>query len=156
MKDTKSWFLAAVCALPIANGCKPARQVNEVAPSRNSILAIAATPEKYDGRKIIVIGYLSLRQENYALFLHEEDFRREIYSNAIWLHMSSDQEESYKSYDGQYCVIEGIFRSGDFGFGGFYAGAMDVTRISDYIDATTRSVVEQREKASGAAKGACP
>ena len=128
--------LISIAIVLVVTGCRPDAHERQSTPTWNSFFAIAASPEKYDKRQVTVIGYMSLNCENTALFLHEEDYRRTIFSNAIWLHMSAEQKRVYQRFTGQYCLVEGVFRSADYGFGGFYAGAMDVINVEDYIDAT--------------------
>lgn len=130
--------------LVTAGGCRRAVLEPVPGPVRNSMLAVAANPEKYAGQHVTLLGYLSLNQENYALFLHEEDFKRMLNSNAIWLNMSPEEKTAFSQFNGRYCLVEGVFKFGDYGFGGFYAGAVDVTRIGDYVDAASMGAVEVR------------
>jgi hypothetical protein len=125
------------CFCVLTAGCGSSVQPRNSSPSRNSVIAVIANPERYDRRQITAVGYVSMSQENCAVFLHEEDFRRAIYSNALWLNLSSADKTKYESFNEKYCLVEGIFRSGAFGFGGFYAGSVDVTWIGNYVDAAS-------------------
>lgn len=137
--------MMAACFLLFTAGCGQPERSHNMQPARDSIIGMVANPEKYNQRQVSVLGFLSLNQENYAVFLHAEDFRQAIYSNALWLHIPSERKEQYKAFNGKYCLVEGVFKSGDFGFGGFYAGAVDVTWIGDYVDVDTREGIERAE-----------
>jgi hypothetical protein len=91
---------------------------------RVSLVELLARPEYWDGRKVLVTGFLNLEFEGDALYLHKEDWKEQILSNAIWVHPSPSMREQYKILKRRYVMIEGIFDGKDLGHMGLFQGAI--------------------------------
>ena len=78
-----------------------------------SLVNLIATPERYDGKKIRVIGYLHLEFEGNGLYLHKDDYDFGISKNAIWADVNEKHPEIGKlsKFSNQYVIIEGTFDS---------------------------------------------
>jgi len=50
-----------------------------------SLIKLIATPEKYNGKRIQVIGYLHLEFEGNAIYLHKEDEEAGLSKNGFWV-----------------------------------------------------------------------
>jgi hypothetical protein len=100
-----------------------------------SIISLIATPEKYHGKKVRVIGYFQY-DEAYLrnIFLHKEDSEKSILKNSFWIFfpkgISGDSVERYKGYNQQYVILEGIFDMHNQGPSSLFSGAIkEVTRL---------------------------
>ena len=94
-----------------------------------SLINLFATPEKYDGKLIRVVGYLNLEFEGNALYLHKEDYEKSLFRNAVWVNLTRKEAiEKTKTYSKQYVVIEGTFVMNDTGHMGLFSGG--ITQIS--------------------------
>ena len=94
---TRKWFLLPILLLTISlNACgqkkKDSVDETEMKPyqlldiqENVSLVKLIANPEKYNGKRIQVIGYLHLEFEGNAIYLHEEDFKRRISANSFWV-----------------------------------------------------------------------
>ena len=71
------------------------------------MVQLIATPEKFDGKTIQVVGFLRLEFEGNALYLHREDYDHGIYRNAIWVDFPADQDA--QKVNGHYVFLQGIF-----------------------------------------------
>lgn len=80
-------------------------------PETVSIINLIASPEKYDGKKVRVMGYLTLYFESSVLYLHKVDFDNAITKNGVWVDVSRAGLDSLKSYNNNYVIIEGTFDS---------------------------------------------
>jgi hypothetical protein len=69
-----------------------------------SMIQLVASPEKYDGKVVGVIGYLQLKFEDNELFLHEEDYKRSITKNAIWVGVGPKMRP-YADQLNMHCVL---------------------------------------------------
>jgi hypothetical protein len=99
--------------------CGPATQV--------SLVNLIANPEKYDGKRVSVKGFLALEFEGNALYLHKEDFDNRLYKNGLWY--AGETLES-KKYDRKYVNIEGTFSAAERGHMGLWSGTLkDVDRL---------------------------
>src|SRR5476651_1122654 len=76
-----------------------------------SLISLIATPDKYEGRSIRVIGYLHLEFEGNVLYLHKDDYNNAIDKNAIWVEVKRSAMDSLKKYSDHYVIMEGIFDS---------------------------------------------
>jgi len=97
-----------------------------------SLIKLIATPEKYNGQTIQIMGYLSLDFEGRAIYLHKEDYDHGLGSNGFWVEFSPNLEKKKKmeSYDKKYVIIIGTFNSGPSGHMGYYPGSLtNITRL---------------------------
>jgi hypothetical protein len=98
----------------------PPAEVNGV-----SIIQLVATPDKYHGHYVRVIGYVQLEFEGNAIYLSKDDERYGVYKNGLWLDMSGEFEEDTKLYDGKFCLVEGTFDVANHGHMGLWSGAIE-------------------------------
>lgn len=96
-----------------------------------TIIQLIATPEKYDGQRIRVVGVGNLEFEGNAIYLSKEDLSYRIY-HAVWLDFDNNTSLSYekaKQYNGKYIIVEGIFDKDESGHMSLFHGAItDITR----------------------------
>lgn len=96
-----------------------------------SIVNLLATPEKFHGKMIKVIGFVHIEFECSAVFLHADDFKFKIFKNALEIGVPVWASKSPKKYNNRYALIEGIFDSANTGHMGLFAGSIrEITRIS--------------------------
>ncbi len=96
-----------------------------------TLIQLIATPERYDGKLVRVIGVGNLEFEGDGLYLGKEDFLYRT-RNCIWLDIYGNPvipyEES-KQYNGKYVLVEGTFDKDNLGHWSLYHGAItDITR----------------------------
>ena len=100
-------------------------------PASVGMAALLADPEKYDGVQVRTFGFLRIKFEGNALYLHQEDYRHRLRKNALELNLSAGQEKELMPLNLKYVVIEGTV-SGDRGVveRGMYGGALGkITRV---------------------------
>jgi hypothetical protein len=88
----------------------PEQKLTEV-----SVIQLIATPEKFDGRRVAVFGFLALKQEDPVLWLHKEDADNYIIPNALWIFPSDKMRLDASAIDGKYVTVTGIFHAYQFG-----------------------------------------
>lgn len=77
---------------------------------RVSIINLIATPEKYDGKCIIVKGFFINEFENRTLFLDKTSAENYLFENGITLIFDSTiNKDKLNKYQNQYIEMEGIF-----------------------------------------------
>jgi len=91
-------------------------------PLEISMVQLLANPDKFDGKRIRVIGFLRLEFEGKALFLHKEDFRESIFKNAVWVDVLGNALQMKQS--GHYVVAEGTFDAKDHGHLDAFSGCI--------------------------------
>jgi hypothetical protein len=96
-----------------------------------SLINVIATPEKYKGRKIRVIGYLNLEFEGNGIYLHKDDYENGIAKNGLWVEMSRDsiQLPQIKKCIENYVLIEGTFDLSKGHMGAFSGSIKNITRL---------------------------
>jgi len=101
-------------------------------PQDVSIVQLLATPEKFDGKLVRVIGFLCLAFEGDAVYLHREDFDHALTQNALWVDVPEKCDEGLSR---KYVLLEGTFDAGDHGHMGLFGGAIrKITRMSPWHD----------------------
>jgi hypothetical protein len=98
-----------------------------------SMVQLIATPEKFDGKIIQVIGFLRLEFEGDALYLHREDFDHMILRNAIWVEFPQGKDRD--KLNGRYVFLQGTFRAKLHGHMDLFSGTLtDITRAFPAMD----------------------
>ena len=110
-----------VCILCIA-GCnkEPADYSrSEIEGERISIIALIATPEKYDDIRATVRGYLHVEEDGAALYVAEEDAEYEAHLSAIWIgdfdEIYTFTKEEIEQLGGKYVGITGTIDAQSYG-----------------------------------------
>jgi hypothetical protein len=104
-----------------------------------SLINVIASPEKYKGRKIRVIGYLNLEFEGNGIYLHKDDYENGIPKNGLWVEMSRDsiQLPQIKKCIKNYVLIEGTFDLSGGHMGAFSGTIKDITRLEIWYSHNT-------------------
>ena len=120
-------FIATVALTLAACTVKPATQVSvSDEPVDVSLINLIATPERYEGRQVRLIGYLHQEFESSGIYLTQDDHELSIYRNGLWL---SGFCGSGSSLNDKYVLIEARFTGGEHGHMGMWSGSLsDVTR----------------------------
>ena len=136
---TRKWFLLPILLLTISlNACgqkkKDSVDETEMKPyqlldiqENVSLVKLIANPEKYNGKRIQVIGYLHLEFEGNAIYLHEEDFKRRISANSFWVEFSSKltKKRDLNKFNDKYVIIIGTFNVNEKGQMRMFGGTLD-------------------------------
>ncbi len=110
-----------------SKGPSPANQYAEDV----TMIQLIATPEKYDGQLVRVIGVGNLEFEGNCISLSKEDLKYRV-GNSIWIELGEkaiSYEEAQK-FNGEYVIIEGIFDKDDCGHLDMFCGS--IKNISRY------------------------
>src|SRR6266571_325408 len=80
-------------------------------PNHSSLIQVIANPERFDGKRILVDGFVQLQFENMALYLGKESADYHIPGNAVWLVFPDGflSDADKQKFHRQYVMIEGIF-----------------------------------------------
>lgn len=86
---------------------------SDTKPIGVGMVALLATPQRYEGKVIRTIGFMCVEFENDALYLHEEDYRHGLHKNSFALRLSESQRKEFKGLSLKYVLIEGtVYASG--------------------------------------------
>lgn len=99
-------------------------------PTDVSIIELIANPQAYNGRFIRVVGFVSIKFEGTAIYLHQDDYRYGIFRNGLWLTVSKSNLIDCKGCHERYAIIEGTFDAQNTGhFGVYNGGIKDIQRL---------------------------
>ncbi len=90
-----------------------------------SIIQLVATPEKYHGKFVRVIGFVRLEFEGNAIYLHHEDLKYGLTKNGLWLSVTDQIRKDRDKYTDKYVLVEGTFNSQNHGHMGLNSGAIE-------------------------------
>ena len=93
-------------------------------PIRVSLVQLIANPEKYDGKVVFVVGFVSLEFEGSAIYLHEEDYKHALYRNGLWIDIPNDMRRREAGVDRKYVMIIGTFNAKELGHKGAWSGSI--------------------------------
>jgi hypothetical protein len=94
-------------------------------PPDVSLVQLIATPERFDGKHVQVVGYCWLEFEGDALYLSRDDQANMVYRNSIWLSVSREDREKWLGMRGKYVTVSGTFRADFHGHMGMSSGAIE-------------------------------
>jgi hypothetical protein len=112
-----------------------------------SMISLIATPEKYEGRQIRIIGYLNLEFEGNGIYLHKDDYEYGIPKNGLWVEMSMDsiQLPQIKKCIKNYVLIEGTFDLGEGHMGAFSGSIKNITRLEVWHRGKVNPPIKKRD-----------
>jgi len=109
-----------------------------------SLISILSNPEKYDGKRVRVTGFLHFQFEDSALYFSKDAADYLILENAIWVRYNEKpslepqiSQDKLKNrtinldyFDGRYVMLEGTFKMNERGHLGAFSGTLEnVTRV---------------------------
>ncbi len=59
-------------------------------PPNVSLIALIASPERYDGKQVVVSKFIFLQRERNALYGGKTDFQHALFKNAIYLQLTTN------------------------------------------------------------------
>ena len=120
MKTIRLTIVLAVFSLL---GCSTSSVVAD--PADVTMVQLIASPEKYEGKHVRVIGFLHLEFESEVLYLHKEDFDHAIVGNGVWVDLGQEQQK----LSDHYVLLEGVFTAKERGHMGMWSGKLkDINR----------------------------
>jgi hypothetical protein len=78
-------------------------------PKGVSIVQLVASPEKYDGKRVMFLGVLALENEGDAVYLSHEDYSHGMPYNRVRIEPNKVVNADCGEADGKYVVIVGVF-----------------------------------------------
>lgn len=107
-----------------ANRC-PAPQTS-CSPLSVSMIQLLANPERFDGKRVKVIGFVHFEVESIsAVYLHREDFEHTLLFNRLGADLRAEIAKGHAAINDHYVLLEGTFRADG---GGLSSGALvDIT-----------------------------
>jgi len=100
------------------------KMTNAQSPINATLVQLIATPERFDGKLIRVIGFLTLAFEGDALYFHREDYEHAICGNGIWVEVTPEITEQAHTLNLNYVLLEGVFSLSNRGHMGCGAVAL--------------------------------
>lgn len=96
-----------------------------------SMIQLIATPERYEGKVVILTGHLRFGFEESVLYFHNEDAEVMNTQNALWLPLGDENHTGkYSDLDKETVCVKGRFKSGRQGHaGGFSRGIDEIESI---------------------------
>ncbi len=99
-----------------------------------SMIELIANPEKFDGKRVFVEGFLHFEFEGNALYFHEEDYRGGLWQNGVSLGVTPAQQKQYAVCESRNCFVVGTFHAIKSGYGSLWSGHLnDITDIHTTI-----------------------
>jgi hypothetical protein len=101
--------------------------------SKTPMISIIANPERYDGKRLRMIGYLHLEFEGDMLCPTLEIYGARDAASCIWIEATPQMQR----LSDHYIIVEGRFSSSDRGHMGMFSGALqNVTRADRWSSGT--------------------
>jgi hypothetical protein len=100
-------------------------------PASVPLVAVIANPDRYDGKRVWVEGFLNLAFEGDALYLGRSDRDAGLMRNSVWVDGPNFEEpEARRALNGRYVMLQGRFNTHSNGHFGMHTGTFeDVSSI---------------------------
>lgn len=126
----KFTIIVAICAALVFPPCA----TSAPEPQDVSLVQLIATPAKYHGKLVRVIAFLSFKFESQVLYLHQEDFKRLIFRNGIWISVPEGMKVDAENMNGKYVLAVGRYDMNFRGHKSVYSGALTkVERLMPWV-----------------------
>lgn len=103
-------------------------------PETISMIQLIASPEKFDGKTVSVVGFLGVDPEDTRLYLSQDDYLHYIPGNGIWIDVNKDILRNVESIDLHYVLLVGVFKQ--HGLPSHYPGGTGDGGITDIRQCT--------------------
>ena len=90
-------------------------QDEHAAPPMVSMVQLLSSPDKYDGKRVVAFGFLTIGQENNNLYFGKTDYDNDLLVNSIWVDVSEEMLKKISELNMRYVRIVGVFHSGHEG-----------------------------------------
>ena len=118
-----------------------------------SMIELIANPEKFDGKRVIVSGFVHFEFEGNALYFHEEDYRAGLRQNGIALYVTPEQQKQYAVCELKSCFVVGTFHATLPQHFSLWSGHLtDITAIHTLILPTNKPTSSRLHKKIKAAR----
>jgi hypothetical protein len=113
-KETTMRFssLLILVALVLVQSPGRSQTASSPQPVMVSMFQLIATPERFDGRLISVVGFLTIGYERTRLFAYETDAVHHLW-NGVAVDSTEKMREQVPSLNLKYVVLVGIFKQAD-------------------------------------------
>jgi hypothetical protein len=108
-----------LCALSTSPHADPPRD------TAVSLIQLIANAGAFDGKRVLVTGYVVLEFENTAVYLHESDATYGIARNGLWLDVPLGGDSHRTRFHQRYVLIEGTFNAHRRGHLGLFSGSIE-------------------------------
>lgn len=96
-----------------------------------SLVRLIATPERYNGKAVLVVGFLRLEFEGNALYVHEEDYKRGITKNAVWVVRNAKVNDRADALNMHYVMLGGTLDASRHGPMDLFSGSLtNITSVT--------------------------
>lgn len=96
---------------------------------RTSIIRILASPDAFDGKRVLIEGFFHFEFEDSAIYLHQVDSDQMLSQNAIWINLPKGlSREALEKLNNHYVICEGQFSAQAHGHMGIYPGEISDIR----------------------------
>ena len=93
-----------------------------------SMIELIANPDRFNGKPVLVRGYLRLEHEGDVLYLSETDFLHGIPKNGLWVERSPEMTRDIEKLDSNYVLVLGIFNPRNKGHRSLASGSIEKVR----------------------------
>jgi hypothetical protein len=91
-----------------------------------SLVQLLANPEKYDGKRVRVVGYVHVDANASGIYLHKEDEEHHLLKNGLWVQLA--EGVSGGACQDSYVLVEGTYRARSTGHRSWSGAITEITR----------------------------
>ncbi|HSU12649.1 hypothetical protein [Longimicrobium sp.] len=112
-----------------------------------SLVELIARPERFDGKRVQVTGFVRIEFEGNAIYLSREDWEHGLYRNGLWINPPDSLR--IRGAPAGYMIVEGTFRAANRGHMGLWSGAIVQVMRIDPWNATSAPPKIENARANG-------
>ncbi|WP_202839236.1 hypothetical protein [Luteimonas saliphila] len=103
-------------------GLSPSVALSEESLEDVSLVQLVASPERYEGKMVMVSGFVNLEFEGNGIYLHKDDYEHGLNKNGLWLNANECKRDDARKFTNGYALVIGRFTSQRQGHMGLWSG----------------------------------
>jgi hypothetical protein len=126
----RRWVVVFVHALSFVALCSVTHGEDDPREIAVSLIQLVANPTAFDGKRVLVEGYVTLEFEHQAIWLSELDAKHIIPRNGLWLNVDNRVYANRARIHNRYGLVVGTFNARNRGHLDLFGGAIEsITRL---------------------------
>jgi starvation-inducible outer membrane lipoprotein len=117
------WLKLSLAVLLLIVLARPTASSGSV-PEVVSLVQLLAAPAEFDGKTVLVTGFLRLEFEGNCLYLHKDDYEHLITKNGVWIVRNEIINAKADTLNMHYVVIAGTFSAKNKGHMSLFSGSL--------------------------------
>lgn len=117
-----------------------------------SMVQLLSAPDKYDKKRLMIIGYFKMGAEDNAIYLSKEHADNWLLNSRIWINVPAGESGKYQEFVNGYVLVDGEFTMNPERNGQYAPGSISIVKMGRWPPST--DLIPNKEKSQSPPKEA--